>query len=183
MSERIEHDDAGRVSRRYHVGQGADGIEQLDGECTTYVDGWLAQRAQFKGGLLDGDLVEYDAEGNVAARMKYRAGKLHGESRFFERGRPQLQTAWQDGLQDGETLVYGPEGHPSARSEYRAGKLHGPAAWHRPNGTLLRTAEYLDGELDGELVEYDERGRVVERTLYRAGKPVPLANSSGARRA
>jgi antitoxin component YwqK of YwqJK toxin-antitoxin module len=160
MSERIEHDDAGRVSRRYHT----DAEEQLEGECTTWdAEGWLAQRAQFKAGLLDGELVQYDPEGNVSARVSYRAGKLHGEALFYERRRPQLKTQWRDGLQDGESIVYSAEGRPSARAEYRSGKLHGRSSWYRPNGTLMRTLDYIDGEPADEPVEYDERGRALER--------------------
>ncbi|HEX6084604.1 MAG TPA: toxin-antitoxin system YwqK family antitoxin [Thermoanaerobaculia bacterium] len=141
-------------------------------------EGWLAQRAQVKDGVLDGELVQYGPDGRPLAIMHYAAGKLEGEAVFFDNGQPQLRMFYRNGLQDGETTVYGPAGLPTATSQHRAGKLEGVSAWYRPDGTLLRSAEYADGVLEGESVEYDERGRPAQRTLYRAGEPVPAARSA-----
>ena len=166
LEERIERDEQGRVRRRLQL----DG-ELPVGECLTWdAEGWLAQRATFKNGLLDGQLIEYDPAGSPVAILHHRAGKLHGQAQFFERGRPLLTTHWQDGVQDGESIVYGPDGHPTARTRYRAGELHGPASWYRPGGLLMRAATYIDGQLEGDVLDYDERGRVTERAPHRGGK-------------
>jgi antitoxin component YwqK of YwqJK toxin-antitoxin module len=141
-------------------------------------EGWLAQRAQLKDGVLDGELVQYGPDGRPVAVMHYVAGKLEGEAVFYDNGQPQLRMHYRDGKQDGETIVYGPTGLPTATSQYRAGKLEGVSAWYRPDGTILRSAEYVDGVLEGESIEYDERGRPAERTLYREGEPVPAARSA-----
>ncbi|HYC88537.1 MAG TPA: toxin-antitoxin system YwqK family antitoxin [Thermoanaerobaculia bacterium] len=143
-------------------------------------EGWLAQRATVKDGLLDGELVQYGPDGQPQAIMHYAAGKLEGEAVFYDNGQPQLRMFYRNGLQHGETTVYGPTGLPTATSQHRAGKLEGMSAWYRPDGTMLRSAEYADGLLDGESIEYDERGRAAQRTLYRAGEPVP--EPRGARR-
>jgi antitoxin component YwqK of YwqJK toxin-antitoxin module len=159
IEERVDRDEAGRVTRRYHVAG-----DQLEGECLVYTaEGWVAQRSNFAGGLLDGELTQYDGDGEIAAVMHYRAGKLEGLSRFFDRGRLQLSASYHDGLADGETIVFGEYGKPSAKAEYRAGKLHGLSSWFRPDGTLLRTARFAGGEPDGEPVDYDERGRAKKK--------------------
>ncbi|MEA2343754.1 MAG: hypothetical protein QOF63_1923, partial [Thermoanaerobaculia bacterium] len=94
IEERVDRDEAGRVTRRYHIIEG-----QLEGECAVYnAEGWIAQRSNFKDGLLDGEMTQYDEAGEIAAAMHYRAGKLEGESRFFDRGRLQLSAQYRDGL-------------------------------------------------------------------------------------
>jgi len=70
-----------------------------------------------------------------------------------------LSANYHQGLQDGETAVFGENGKPTAKMQYRAGKLHGLSSWFRPDGSLLRTAQFADGNPDGEPVDYDERGR------------------------
>lgn len=129
------------------------------------------RRYRLAGGLLDGDLVELDADGRTAAVLPYRRGQLDGVARYFERGRLQLEIAYLSGLPDGTTAIYGENGKLTTKQELRAGKLHGISAWYRPDGTLLRTASYADGELDGETVEYNERGKVTERKVHRKGAP------------
>ena len=131
VEEKLDLDAEGRVRHRYHLREG----------------------------LLDGDLIRYDEDGLVEAVMPYHAGKLEGEGRFFDHGRLQLKVEYRNGLQDGETIVYGENGKPTLRSHYRAGRLDGTSFWYRPDGSLLRTAEYLEGQPDGPPVEYDERGR------------------------
>jgi len=72
LEERVDRDDAGRVVRRYHVAG-----DQLEGECVTYnEEGWALQRSNFKDGLLDGELTQYDSDGEIVASMQYQAGKL-----------------------------------------------------------------------------------------------------------
>ena len=121
-------------------------LQPMDGPYETFdAGGWLAQRAHFKEGVLDGELVQFDADGNTLAVMHYADGKLEGESVFFDRGQPQLRMQYRNGLQEGETIVYGANGLPTAKAEYRAGKLDGLSSWFRPDGTLLRTANFVDG--------------------------------------
>ncbi|HEX7154492.1 MAG TPA: hypothetical protein VF618_23605 [Thermoanaerobaculia bacterium] len=130
--EHVDHDDQGRIRQRYHL----------------------------RAGQLHGELIRYDEDGRVEAVMPYLDGKLEGEGHFFDRGRLQLKVGYRNGLQDGETVVFGENGKPTMRSHYRAGRLDGQSSWYRPDGSLMRTAEFIDGNPDGPPVEYDERGRV-----------------------
>ena len=133
-------------------------------------------------GLLDGDLVEYDAEGRVAAVLPHRAGVLDGVARYYDRGRLRLEIAYRDGLPEGTTTIYDEEGRVTTTQQLHGGKLHGIASWYRPDGSLLRSASYAAGELDGESVDYDEKGKAQERKFYRAGAPVPEAKQKAVRR-
>ncbi len=140
------------------------------------------RRYRLAGGLLDGEMVEFDAEGRTAAVLPHRAGVLDGVARYYDRGRLRLEIAYRDGLPEGTTTIYDEEGRVTTTQELRGGKLHGLASWYRPDGSLLRTASYVAGELDGETVDYDEKGKAQERKLYRAGTPVQDAKRKGARR-
>jgi uncharacterized protein len=134
--ERIESDEAGRVRRRYSV------------------------NAE---GALDGELVQYDEQGHVEVQLPYRAGVLDGEARFFERGRLQLRMTYRNGLEEGERILYGEQNKPAMTVEVHAGVQHGRTSWFRADGSLMRTAEFVEGEQHGEPVEYDERGRVTKQ--------------------
>lgn len=136
-TERIERDDAGRVRRRYSVDDD---------------------------GALDGELVQYDEQGHVEVQLPYRAGVLDGEARFFERGRLQLRMTYRNGVEEGERILYGEQNKPAMTVAVRAGVQHGTTSWFRADGSLMRTAEFVDGEMRGEPVDYDERGRAVKKT-------------------
>jgi antitoxin component YwqK of YwqJK toxin-antitoxin module len=134
--ERIERDEAGRVRRRYSVSAE---------------------------GALDGELVQYDDHGHVEVQLPYRAGVLDGEARFFERGRLQLRMTYRNGVEEGERVLYGEQSKPAMTVQVRAGVQEGTTRWFRADGSLMRTAEFVEGEMKGEPVDYDERGRVVKK--------------------
>jgi antitoxin component YwqK of YwqJK toxin-antitoxin module len=41
---------------------------------------------------------------------------------------------------------------------------------YRPDGSVMRTMNYVDGLLHGEATDYDERGVVRTRALFKAGR-------------
>jgi len=137
---RVDRDEAGRTRTRYRLHDGK----------------------------LDGELLQYDEQERVVARLPYRCGVLHGEALFYERGELQMRTHYENGVEQGERVMFA-QGQPSMTGRCKNGKLEGEATWHRPGGSVQRVAHYVDGLLEGESVDYNERGRVIQRTTYRAG--------------
>ena len=124
-------------------------------------------RYRLADGKLEGELLQYDDDNRLAAKLTYRAGVMHGPAEFYEGGKLQLRTHFENGVEQGERTLFAGE-MPSMKGHCRNGKLEGEATWLRPGGGVQRVAHYANGMLEGESIEYDERGRITHEKLLEA---------------
>lgn len=158
--------------------------------------GHLLERAETRGGLLDGTTIFYTAEGREKGRAEFRGGVLHGPmtlrdaegrvswSAGYRAGVPDGPvTTWQvavrveiveyaAGRRQGRTLTWWPDGTTASSLPYVDDRLEGTAEWFSPAGRRTRSSAYRAGALDGETIDFfpaSAAEAVRSRSEYRAG--------------
>jgi antitoxin component YwqK of YwqJK toxin-antitoxin module len=158
--------------------------------------GHLLERAETRGGLLDGTTVFYTAAGGEKGRAEFRGGVLHGPmtlrdaegrvwwSAGYLAGVPDGPiTTWQagvraetveyaDGRRQGTALTWWPDGTAASSLPYTQDRLEGTAEWFSPAGRKTRSSAYLAGALEGETLDFfpaSAAEAVRSRSEYRAG--------------
>jgi hypothetical protein len=89
---------------------------QLDGEVTSYINGNIYLKANFKNGLKNGWAMKYFGNGQVKNKSFYKDDKLDGvENEYYENGRPHYESNYKYGryygngwnwLKNGKLFVY-----------------------------------------------------------------------------
>lgn len=125
---------------------------------TQRADGTKLEHAVYDHGLLDGERVEMDEEGEVRVSIAYAKGVREGRYREWAR-RGELRVLSLEGL-------------------YAAGRREGVWTRFDEEGRPLEVLTYSRGEKDGPYALYRvENGRhlKVEEGIWRAGKKLPAA--------
>src|SRR5579872_2347087 len=140
-----------------------------------YPEGQKAQEVAFVAGKIEGEVVHYDRQGQVAARLTFRQGVLEGPMTVFAHGKRLAAMTYHEGELEGKATVYDAAGGTQMISTYRRGSPDGVQQLFYPNGKMQRVTPYRDGKIEGEVIDYHEDESVRQRTLWRAGVPVPSA--------
>jgi antitoxin component YwqK of YwqJK toxin-antitoxin module len=144
------HDDGGRLVERAELRGGV-----LDGTTVFFsADGREKGRAEFRAGVLEGTMTLRDEEGRVWWRAGYLAGLPHGEATTWRAGVPVETVTYAEGVRQGPTLTWWDDGTAASSLPYVAGRLEGRATWYSRRGRITRSAEYGRGVLDGECLDY-----------------------------
>lgn len=100
------YDEAGLLSARLHFLRG-----QIEGPATFFHEGQRVRKSHYKAGLLDGECVDFDLQGNVVQACCYRANVLHGPvRRFWPDGALMEEVIYRDGIPVGPPLRYDAKG-------------------------------------------------------------------------
>lgn len=123
----------------------------------------------YAGGLRDGAMVSYGADGAPTSRVAHMAGKPHGAALYYYPGGTLARSAHHaHGLLEGETRDYAEDGALLAHAFYRQGKKHGLCTKYHPNGKVMEEAQFADGQAVGRARKYDKDGAAED-----AGKKPP----------
>jgi antitoxin component YwqK of YwqJK toxin-antitoxin module len=129
----------------------------LDGTTVFYAPGGREKgRARFRAGLLEGAMTLRDEEGRVWWSAGYRAGAPHGDTSTWREGALAETVPWVNGLRQGTALAWYPDGTLASSLPYVADRLEGTATWFRADGRMTRNAAYRAGVLEGESLEYHD---------------------------
>lgn len=160
-----ERDETGIVRRRYTLGGGV-----LQGVMETFdADGMPETRMSFRDGQLHGPALIYQS-GRPAVDMVHQDGRLHGPVRSFDpAGRLTAVTGFVDGKRSGETLIFRPEGSLLRRESWLDNQLHGIVEEYQPDGSLLRRSHYVAGILHGEVETFGDEGDGPEMVVFDKG--------------
>ncbi|MGI4859080.1 MAG: hypothetical protein ACRYHA_19605 [Janthinobacterium lividum] len=131
-------------------------------------DGVPVFEATYRGGMRQGLLKLYDANGQLLQAAEYLDDLPHGTTTLFIDGHPVCAHRYRRGVLEGETLCYAASGALSARLPYRDGRLHGKALFFQDD-QLLRRAHYRAGKLDGTCEDFAASGHPVQSARYRNG--------------
>jgi antitoxin component YwqK of YwqJK toxin-antitoxin module len=110
--------------------------------------------ANYKNGLIDGELSEYNKEGH----------KIH-------------RTLYKNGVKDGISVAYFEDGKTHITMTYKNNLLNGTVTEYFPNGKIKRTTPYLDGLKEGKETSYHENGVIASVGHYKKGKKDGLFQS------
>lgn len=158
----------------------------LDGTTVFFApDGREKGRAEFKRGVLDGAMTLRDGQGRVSWSAGYRAGVPHGEMSSWNDGVLAETVPFVEGRRQGTALAWHPDGTTASSLPYVADRLEGTALWFSAGGRKMRSAAYAAGALDGESLDFyptTPAETVRTRSIYSQGKlngPVTQYDTAG----
>ncbi len=124
-----------------------DGLHQVFYPTKDFTKKVKALEATYVKGLLEGELSEYNEEGNKISNTHY----LHG-------------------LRTGMSTLYFNDGKTKLTMTYKNDLLEGPRKEYFPNGKIHRIENYSQNKKEGEEVSYHENGKLASRGWYKDGK-------------
>lgn len=128
--------------------------------------GTVRRRYTMQGGVLQGVMETFDADGVPESRMSFHQGTLHGPSTIFQAGRPAVQMHYVNGLLHGEVRSFDPAGRLTAVTSFVGGKRSGDSQIFRPDGTLFRREVWHDDQMHGPVEEFNPDGSLLRRSTY-----------------
>lgn len=192
------------------VSQDSNGrmIHTVDGDPITGTvvskekDGLLRSSISVKGGVLDGQSIEY-RKGKPYAISNFSNGNIMGQyEQFCADGKHEIKrsiVSWPDTYSEetfscktgnqlikknladrkpvGEQIQWveadGQQIMLSKANFNEQGEHQGESLWfHKNTGTLIKQANYENGVLDGEYAEYNDSGGTLFKGTYKAGQKV-----------
>ncbi len=147
---------------------GAGGRER--GEWRWYFNnGDLHRVENFRKGLEDGPLTEYNSAGKVVLQGDFIDGLETGPW-YIEMGDYKEEGAFIDGQRHGEWIhTYLRNDEVAYEGEYIDGNAHGKHTWYYPNGKKMLEGKYEMGLKDGDWKRYNEQGIIMLTITYKEG--------------
>ncbi len=143
-----------------------------------YQAGQPVARQVFVQGVQHGETRCFGPGGVVTAILPYWQGKLDGEARFFNEGRPARIAVYRDGMLDGPCRDFDADGNVTQDTVYRAGMLHGTVRRYWPDGGLRERTVYRDGQRVEDWQRFDQAGKALPAAQAPASPAVPASASS-----
>lgn len=109
------------------------------------------------GNIPDGEVKEFDENGQLKTHSFYRGNKLNGETlRYAEDGQLISRENYADGFLQGPAEYYTrlKAGKLTAKCFYKNSRLEGERTLSRENGSVLQRETYKGGRLNGVRVSY-----------------------------
>ena len=149
-----------------------DGIP--NGSWKHYKYNVLVEEYTYKDGILDGDYIEYYADGSKKSVRHFDNGKPEGKFiQYTFDGKIESEINFKNGLQDGPEIRYNSDGSVRSSVTYSGGKESGTKKQliSSNTGDYELTAHYnKDGKLDGDYSEIFTNGNVKVTGHYVNGK-------------
>ncbi len=141
------------------------------GEWKWYYDnGQLLREEEFRRGLEDGYLKEFDREGNLITEGEFIDGEREGEW-FYELNDHKEEGKYRYGERNGIWKHYYPNGKLSFEGNYAEGREEGKHLYYYPSGSLKKREEYSYGEKVGKWKWFNEDGFETMEIIYKNDQP------------
>ncbi|MDB6081688.1 MAG: hypothetical protein JWO53_960 [Chlamydiia bacterium] len=133
---------------------------KLEGEVVEYnANGGKTVSTLYKDGLREGIATFYNDDGRVAMTAEFKNGKQYGMMRhFFPNGSVAKESRYVDDLQEGDELTFFENGKKASQKQYKNGKLNGVTKEWNEKGICIFEAEYKNGLRQGKFNKYDNAG-------------------------
>jgi antitoxin component YwqK of YwqJK toxin-antitoxin module len=110
-------------------------------------------------GKYEGDLIEYNKNGQITSKGKLAGGEKMGQWVFYhDNGKVKLEAEILHDKGNGLMKRYHSNGNLSTKGELKGGDRTGTFEEYHPNGKLSLKANYTDNEIDGLKFEYYPSG-------------------------
>ena len=137
-----EFDDLGRTTQDSTYSAGV-----LHGEQNLYAHGSLRALFPHVSGMRHGSAVLYGASGLIAAKREYAHGVLQGDALDYDDdGNLVGKTPYSKGKREGEAVTYYPSGKVMEKAPYKDDVLDGEVKFYAYDGTLILTKKYEKGK-------------------------------------
>lgn len=135
-----------------------------------YINGRPATSIEYRGGMKDGQQIEWLENGRKSEIMTWRNGLRDGEQiEWYENERKSFQGRMRQGKWVGEYWGWYPDGRPAFQICFQDGQGSGDTIvikWNNDN--LIH--EFTDVKIDGEWTEWNASGRMTRQEKYLNGK-------------
>jgi antitoxin component YwqK of YwqJK toxin-antitoxin module len=144
--------------------------------------GVLQSQIEYSNGLLCGDYIIYNAEGNVLEKKSYRCNSnkswLHGKYMEYAGKVLISKGAYKDSLKDGKWYEYHSSGNIKSECTYKKGQPFGEQIYYNNNGNLQYKHSFIEGEENGKktsvkhgkFIGYHNTGQISAEGNYEFGK-------------
>lgn len=136
-----------------------------------YQNGQLAERSQYRHGVLEGRRERWYEDGRRHSVDHHRAGQPHG---LAEQWRPDgtrySKGRYENGRRVGDHQTWHYNGQLAEQGSSRAGKLEGPWKSFYANGHPREEGAYVGGKRDGPWKTWYPNGKLATEGAYRAGR-------------
>ncbi|MBK9175816.1 MAG: hypothetical protein IPM46_05650 [Flavobacteriales bacterium] len=113
------------------------GLARLE---TRFPDGAVSRTMSYRNGAIDGEFIEYHANGQLMEKTMNKAGQVEGTSmEYYPNGKTMESLPYVDGQLHGERIIYWDNGQVRERVTYVHGQMHGPWTVHDRTGKRLAT--------------------------------------------
>jgi uncharacterized protein len=155
----------------------------LEGLLTQYYfDGTITFSQHYKGGLLDGDYIQYDYPHLKNQEGQYIAGKKTGLWKDYNKdGTLETTENYSEGEMNGLRSIYGSENKILGEINFRHDRRNGQAINRDPDGSVMYTVNYYDGDVleysyldkDGKQVPAIQslHGQLALKSFFQNGQP------------
>ncbi len=154
------------------------------------------QTMNYVDGKLDGKLSVFDKNNQLIRSVEYKANKLHGKFRSYEKGALAYESNYKMGKLDGTARAFHPNSNLLLKEQFVDGKRHGESSFYtdskqllkrqsfsngKPhgssveyfiNGKMSKVTHYAEGKMHGTMAEYNPDGTLRSKTIFKAGKPL-----------
>lgn len=133
----------------------------------------LEYNIPYKKGLIEGESIEYYADGNIYAKANYIGGKINGvEKKYHFNKQLASEINYLNGKLNGSYKLYHTNGQLSEEGQSLEGFYDGNWKLYYSNGTLKSEFTYKKGKLTGLYKFYDADGKLYYEHTYRKGNIV-----------
>jgi|GEM_PF-1794617 len=112
----------------------------------------------------DGEIIEYDEEGNIESYAKVKDGRLDGEA-YSDYGYYKSIDNFENGKLNGMRKRY-KDGILTQEIEFVDNQKNGISNEYYDDGTLKKEAVYEEGKLIGEMIEYRQDGSIKLKLVF-----------------
>lgn len=145
-----------------------------------FANGKVAATGTFKNGLLDGQRIVYNANGDTSLIRNYRQGILNGVGKdFYDNGALRQEGLFKDGKEHGAWTMYYESGEKLAILNVVEGVQQGRQLQFSKEGSLVRQFYAIDGKA-GYSEEFNKQYRKAEelRIQLKVKKGIELYNKA-----
>ncbi len=128
----------------------------------------LMRVAHYEDGILEGDFVEYDMEGNIQTQGQYEEGSEEGYW-YYRNGTVVEEGNFETGLRSGLWKIWYEPQKIFVEMEYQEDLLNGNYTIYYENNVIKRSGKYVKGEKNGIWRDYYDNGELFLTTLYKDG--------------
>lgn len=134
-----------------------------------YPNGDKRRNEFYRRGEEDGEVTEWDIDGNVISKGSYISGYKDGEW-YYHVGDHTEKGKYVDGQRQGTWIYEYEDGSLNYEGEYVAGLAVGKHQWYYPNGQIRKEGKYSSGIRVGTWNTYNPEGIKILEIKYKQGR-------------
>lgn len=135
-----------------------DSLGRLEGSWKWYYSSGILQRKEnYKTGLAEGLMTEYDKLGKIITKGEFWRGMEDGNW-FYELGDHREEGEYIEGLRDGRWKSYYANGNLKFEGKFIEDNPHGEHIWYWDNGKIKDKGSYVMGRKHGQWTTYNYDG-------------------------